>query len=222
MNKIEKRTGLIAGISLIIMAIAAGFSYGYVHSSLVGETPLATAQNLTNNSGLFLAGIAGWIVIIITDLIVTFSLFSFFKRVNKKVSLISAALRLVYTLFLSVAVYQLVVIGFIENSIVSANEIVKLFEQFEQIWSFGLILFGLHLIGLGYLSAKSTNVPKLLGYLLYLGGAIYFVIHIVKQSLLLDVITVQSLENGLALPMALGEMLLAFWLIYVVFARKHR
>lgn len=214
MNKIEKRTGLIAGISLIIMAIAAGFSYGYVHSSLVGETPLVTAQNLANNSGLFLAGIAGWIVIIITDIIVALSLCTFFKSTNQKISRLTAAVRLIYTVFLILAVYQLVAVSFIEKSTLFANDIEKLLERFEQIWSFGLIIFGLHLIGLGYLSLKSAHVPKIVGYLLYFGGGIYTVIHIVKQSSLLDVQSIQTLENGLALPMALGEMLLAIWLIY--------
>jgi hypothetical protein len=215
MNKKEKNAGLVAGISLIIMAIAAGFSYGFVHTRLVAGTLLATAQNLADNSELFLAGIAGWIVIISTDLIVSFSLCTFFKSTNQKISMITAGIRLIYTVFLILAVYQLVAIHFIEQPTVFANDIAELLGYFEQIWSFGLILFGLHLIGLGYLSIKSAYVPRVLGYLLCLGGVIYIIIHAVKQSSLLDIKTVQSLENGLALPMALGEMLLAFWLIYI-------
>ncbi|PLX24353.1 MAG: DUF4386 domain-containing protein [Salinivirgaceae bacterium] len=214
MNKIEKRSGLIAGISLIIMAIAAGFSYGYVHSSLMGENPLATAQNLANNSGLFLAGIAGWIVIIITDIIVALSLCKFFKSINQKISRLTAAVRLIYTVFLILAVYQLVAISYIETPTFFANDIVTYLDRFEQIWSFGLILFGLHLIGLGYLSVKSVNVPKLLGYLLYLAGFLYTVAHVIKQNSVLDIETFQNIENVTALPMALGEMLLAVWLIY--------
>jgi len=215
MNKKEKKAGLIAGISLIIMAIAAGFSYGYVYISLVAETPLETAQNFANNSKMFLVGIAGWLVIISTDLIVTFSLCTFFKSTNQKISMITASIRLIYTVFLILAVYQMVAIRFIEQPTVFANDITELLGFFEQIWSFGLIFFGLHLIGLGYLSIKSVYVPKFIGYLLYLGGVIYSVIHIVKKSSLLDVQTVQILENELALPMALGEMLLAVWLIYM-------
>jgi len=220
MNKKEKNAGLVAGIFLIIMAIAAGFSYGYVHTSLVAETRLETAQNFANNSELFLAGIAGWIVIISTDLIVAFSLCTFFKSTNRKISMITAGIRLIYIAFLILAVYQLVAISFIERPTDFANDIVELLRYFEQIWSFGLIIFGLHLIGLGYLSIKSAYVPKVLGYLLYLGGTIYIIIHAVKKSSALDVQTVQSLENGLALPMALGEMLLAVWLIYIGLKRR--
>ncbi|WP_461634361.1 DUF4386 domain-containing protein [Labilibaculum euxinus] len=202
-------------MSLIIMAIASGFSYGYVHTSLMAKTPLETAQNFANNSKIFLVGIAGWLVIISTDLIVTFSFCTFFISTNRKISMITAGIRLIYTVFLILAVYQLVAIRFIEQPTVFANDITELLGYFEQIWSFGLILFGLHLIGLGYLSIKSVHVPNVLGYLLYLGGVIYIIIHAVKQSSLLDIKTVQSLENELALPMALGEMLLAVWLIYI-------
>ncbi|MDQ1771608.1 DUF4386 domain-containing protein [Labilibaculum euxinus] len=202
-------------MSLIIMAIAAGFSYGYVYTSLMAKTPLATAQNLADNSELLLAGIAGWIVIISTDLIVAFSLCTFFISTNRKISMITAGIRLIYTVFLILAVYQLAAIRFIEQPTVFANDITELLGFFEQIWSFGLILFGLHLIGLGYLSIKSTHVPNVLGYLLYLGGVIYSEINIVKNSSLLDVQTVQILVNELALPMALGEMLLAVWMIYM-------
>ncbi len=197
------------------MAIASGFSYGFVHTRLVAETPLATAQNLADNSELLLAGIAGWIVIISTDLIVTFSFCTFFISTNRKISMIIAGIRLIYTVFLILAVYQLVAIRFIEQPTVFANDITELLGYFERIWSFGLILFGLHLMGLGYLSIKSVHVPKFIGYLLYLGGVIYSEINIVKNSSLLDVQPFQILENELALPMALGEMLLAVWLIYI-------
>jgi hypothetical protein len=213
MNKIEKRSGLIAGISLIIMAIAAGFSYGYVHSTLVSETPLLTVQKLAFHKWLFVSGLGGWAIIIITDLIVTFSLYRFFKSADAKVSVLTAAIRFIYTAILAVAVYQIVSIIFVEKPIKSAAEINALFESFEQIWSFGLIIFGLHLIGLGFLSIKSIYIPKFLGYLLYLGGALYTTLSIVKQASLLDSELLVKIEGILALPMALGEMLLAIWLI---------
>ena len=79
-----KKQGLIAGISLVIMAIAAGFSYGFVYGGIVVDDPVNTLTNLVEKRSLFTAGLAGWVVIFITDLVVTFSLFRFFSDTNRK------------------------------------------------------------------------------------------------------------------------------------------
>ena len=93
-------------------------------------------------------------------------------------------------------------------------------QLFDKIWSIGLIVFGLHLIGLGYLSIKSKSVPKLLGYLLYFGGISYTLLHTSIQLSLFNTKTLNTIENILALPMALAEILLAFWLLYNGFRKS--
>lgn len=220
MQKTEKKQGLIAGISLIIMAVVAGFSYGYVYNSLVADSPAITLQNLIAGKSLFIAGLAGWIIIFITDLIVTLTLYKFFLSTAKQASLLTALFRITYTILLGVAIIQLAMIipilnqaAAIENKSV-AGEVTSRIEQFGKLWSFGLIIFGVHLLGLGYLSLKSKFVPGLLGYLLYLGGASYIFVHGAKQLSLFDPALMTRVENILSLPMALGEMLFAVWLIY--------
>ena len=104
----QRSQALAAGISLLIMAIAAGFSYGYVRSGIeVPANPSATFGNLKESATLFKAGLGGWILIFITDLIVTFSLYLFFKTTQKNIYLITAAFRLVYTALLGMALISL-------------------------------------------------------------------------------------------------------------------
>jgi hypothetical protein len=215
MNRKERKAGLIAGISLVIMAIAAGFSYGYVHNKLVNESAEITMQNLIENKLLFMAGISGWIIIFITDLLVSGSLFIFFKNRMRRFSLLTAITRVIYTLVLGAAVFQLISMLPLLKSGVDSSEIVLHIVSFERIWSAGLIIFGLHLIGLGYLSFKSRTIPVVLAFLLYLAGAGYIVIHMAKQFGLFSHSVISSIENIMALPMALGELLLAVWLIYL-------
>jgi hypothetical protein len=107
--KITQRTlALAAGISLIVMAIAAGFSYGYVLGNIgVPGDPAATHDQLIHNDALFKTSLGGWLIIFITDLIVTFSLYLFFRETRKSLSLITAALRLVYTIILGIALVKL-------------------------------------------------------------------------------------------------------------------
>lgn len=225
MDKTVKKQGVIAGISLIIMAIAAGFSYGYVHSSLVDDSAIITYKNLISNKSLFFAGLFSWTIIFITDLIVAIALFYYFRKTDRRVSLITALIRIVYTLILGFAILQLFKIIPIISSdklLINSfkiNEVTSHLQNFERTWSQGLIVFGFHLIGLGYLSVKSSSVNRLLGYLLYLGGISYILIHTAQQISLVNTNVINTAEKLLSLPMALAEILLAFWLIYKGFKK---
>jgi len=214
MNKTEKNAGWIAGISLIIMSLAAGFSYGYVQHKLLNTSVEITRQNVIENKYLFFAGLAGWMVILISDLIVAGALYVFFKSILSRLSLLTALIRIAYTLVLGVAVYQLFGILLLLHERGTAHEISSHLASFEKIWSVGLIVFGFHLLGLGYLSMTSRHIPWLLSYLLYLAGLSYVLIHSGKTFALFHPQVIDSAEKILALPMALSEIMLAVWLIY--------
>lgn len=215
MNKTEKNAGLVVGISLIVMAFAAGFSYGFVRNELVDESAEITRQNLGENTFLFLAGVVGWIVILITDFLIAGALYILFRNNMKRVSAFTAVTRAIYTVILGFAIYQLIAIVPLIQKAGTSLEIHLHFGSFEKIWSAGLIIFGIHLLGLGYLSIKSEFVPRVLGYLLYIAGIAYVLIHASKQFALFSRGLISSAESILSIPMALGEILLAVWLIYV-------
>jgi hypothetical protein len=46
-------------------------------------------------------------------------------------------------------------------------------DTFNDIWTAGLLLFGLHLLALGYLTYRSGQLPRLLGALLAIAGLGY-------------------------------------------------
>lgn len=226
MHKKEKQQGIIAGIALLIMASVAGFSFGYAHNSLMVNSPETTLNNLIVNKSLFYAELLGWSIIFITDFIVAIALYFCFRRTLKQVSTITALIRIIYTLVLGIAIVQLFKIIptlSLANPLsekINVSETVSHIQSFEKLWSVGLIIFGLHLIGLGYLSVKSKSVPKFLGYLLYFGGISYTFLNGFRHLALFEVQTLNSIENILALPMALSEILLAFWLIYDGFRKS--
>ncbi|HPF03852.1 MAG TPA: DUF4386 domain-containing protein, partial [Bacteroidales bacterium] len=107
MQNKESKQGIIAGISLLIMAIAAGFSFGYAHSNLVTDSPEITFANLVADRSLFFLELSGWSIIFITDLIVAIALYLFFRSISRKISMITALIRIVYTLILGIAIIQL-------------------------------------------------------------------------------------------------------------------
>lgn len=214
MTKKEKNAGLIAGISLIIMAVAAGFAYGYVYTEFVDTSADILQSKLLAQKSLFKAGLAAWMLIFVTDLIVSATLYYFFRERNRFISGLTAMVRIIYTLVLGVAIFKLIGVLPLLNGENTGLAIQVHFASFEKIWSAGLIIFGFHLMGLGYLAMKSTTVPNFLAYLLYFAGVCYVLIHTAKQLELIGQQLIGSAENILALPMAAGEMALAFWLIY--------
>jgi VanZ family protein len=212
----NRKLAIISGVSLILMALAAGYAYGYVQSSLVVlDDAQATAANLRNNSTLFASGVFGWLIILITDILVAWCLYKFFKSVHPKMSLITGLIRGIYSVVLAVAIYQLTgVCTSIKDPTVSAENIMQFMEHFEQYWSFGLIIFGLHLVGLGYLALKSGFIPKWMGGLLYVAGISYTLIHGAKALVSRQQETIALAEMILGVPMAIAELGLAVWLIW--------
>ena len=103
MNYKEKSAALIASISILLMALSAGFAFGFVHNSIVNQSIEITLQNLLKNKTLFYAEIAGWIIIFITDIVVSGALFILYAKVNRQISGLTAFLRIIYTSILGVA-----------------------------------------------------------------------------------------------------------------------
>ena len=55
------------------------------------------------------------------------------------------------------------------------STVVLLVDSYDALWGFGYIVFGVHLLLLGALILKSDYVPRILGILLLIGGAGFFI-----------------------------------------------
>lgn len=218
-----RQAAVVSGTALIIMAIAAGFAVGFVFENLiVPKDAVATATNIKNSEMLFRFGIFSWLIIFMLDILVAWALYLFLKPVNKSLSLLSSWLRLMYTAILGTSLLNLVVVLLLlrEDESLATLEtshlyaLVLLFiNAFQGIWSIGLIVFGCHLLLLGYLVFKSGYIPKILGILLIMAGVGYLIIH--SGELLVPHFeeTKATLELIFILPMIAGEVGLALWLL---------
>jgi hypothetical protein len=79
-------------------------------------------------------------------------------------------------------------------------------DAFGDVWNAALVLFGLHLLVLGYLAHRSRFVPRVIGVLLAVAGAGYVVDSVVA------VVAPHALPTLSTLTF-LGEFLLALWLV---------
>jgi hypothetical protein len=203
----SRTIAIVTGWSLVAMAIIAGVSLGYAYDEVFSSIQ----SDVVGNFQLFQIVVLGILLTIILDLIVSFTLYKFFEKDNRVISLISAILRVGYTLILTIAALSLTnswTIWTTNQAAVIAN-----FERFTFIWTSGLIIFGFHLFLIGILMKFHKKIPKILWIITIIAGVSYSLIHFLKVvTPSLEQFT-NSLEMVLMLPMIAGELGLAIWLI---------
>lgn len=201
----------ITGWSLVIMTLIAGFSFGYAFQEFYNPQKLdLIGESLNLKNGLYKGMLAGILIIAILDLLVSYSLYKYFEDDHQKIALWSGILRIIYTIIFGAALYFLSLnlnYTSLQNTALISN-----LESFQFLWSSGLIVFGVHLFLIGYLMKLHQKIPKILWYLTLIAGVSYSLVHILKISPDMAEIA-DNLEMALGLPMALGELGLAIWLL---------
>ncbi|MBY0010519.1 DUF4386 domain-containing protein [Paenibacillus typhae] len=220
----QRTAALTAGTGLLIMALVAAFSYGYAHSALLTEgNAHATLQNLITHKNLFRAELAGWIIILMLDIIVAWSCYLFLKPVNQPLSLLGAWLRLIYSAILGIAVMNLLYVQLLTTGTEYSQgytlaqlgvQIMLYLKAFDAMWSVGLIVFGGHLLILGILALQAGNVPRWIAVLLLIASAGYILIHLCKLFLPEYEGIGRILEYIFIIPMSAGELGLGIWLLF--------
>ncbi len=163
----QRRIAIITGTSLILMAIVAIFSIGYAFTQF--DNPEQTEflkDNILQNTGLYQSMLIGILIIIILDFIVSYTLDKYFEEDHQKMSLISGIIRAIYTMILVIATYYLtknLTTNELTNQIASSN-----YQQFQTIWNSGLVVFGFHIILIGWLMKQHRHI--LYGYIFFKSG----------------------------------------------------
>ena len=217
MNKTPLRTAaLIAGVSLLIMVLAAPFAELYAYPKLViSGNATQTVQNILENKSLFTAVIFGYLITFICDVLAAWALYVLLKPVNENISLLAAWFRLIYTVIALVALLNLVtVLRLLNTSNISSlfqpdqlqAQVMLSLQVFRSHWYFGLLFFGIHLILLGYLVLRSKYIPKVLGMLLVIAGLGYMLTTL--KPYLFPTINLDFAEYTFY-----GELLFMLWLL---------
>ena len=212
-----RTSAIVAGLGLLFMAILAPIAnFGVIEKLIVPGDAASTANNIMASAGLFRIGIVIFLIVAILDVVVAWALYILLKSVNKSLSLLAAWFRVVYAAILAFALSNLLIV----LQLLSGSDYLKAFETnqlyaqvmlflngFTDGWDLGLLIFGLHLMVLGYLAFKSGYITKILGILVIVAGLGY---------------TIDSggkfLSPNYTLSLStftfIGEVLLIFWLLW--------
>ena len=205
----------IAGIGILLIAAASVFANFLVLEKLV--TPgdaTATANDIVGSKGLFQAGIIGWLLIVGLDVLVAGALFYVLRPVSRRLAAAAAWSRVLYGTVLVAAVFQMIEALRVLDGRATAGrsgQALQKIEAFTDIWNVGLVLFGIHLLLVGYLAYRSAHVPKFIGAFVGLASFGY----------LFDAVTRVLIDEpafSLSVITGLGEFVLGVWLV----TRGHR
>jgi Domain of unknown function (DUF4386) len=199
-----RTASLIAGLALAVMAVLAVFGNFVAIQSLVTPGDAAkTAIDISNSEALFRWGIASLIVIAVLDIIVAGALLRLFEPVNRSVSITAAWFRVAYVAVYLVAVIQLVMaLGLLGDP----NQALRAIDAYDTIWLVGLILFGVHLLLIGYLAYRSGFMARVFGVLLVVAGLGY-----IADGFVAVLVPDPSISIGQFT--FIGEAALIFWLL---------
>lgn len=201
-----RAAAIIAGAGLLLMTILSPIAYFNTFQSLVKFDDAAlTAQNISNSVGTFRTAIVLLFIVALLDVLVAWALYIVLIPADKKLSAVTAWLRVIYGVIFAFAIFQLS----LALNVLSADGVQAMshLKAFQSIWDKALILFGFHLLLLGYLAFKSGYVPKWLAVLLVAAGVGYVVDGFGKWLS-------PAYNISIAQFTFIGEVLLIFWLFW--------
>lgn len=219
----RRQAGRIAGVGYVLLFGLAIFANFFVREGLVeADDAEATATNIAESATLFRFGLVAFIAIFLIDIVVAWAIHIVFRKERHDLSLVAAWSRLVYTVFLGVAAiffFQALTyynsaavadaIGAVERN---AHALVGL-ELFNSAWLIGLAAFGLHLILLGALVARSSETPRWLGVAMIIAGIAYIVDTVANTTLANYADYADSFLVMVALPSMIAEGWFGLWLL---------
>ena len=212
-----RKIAVITGIGLLIMAVLAPIVHMNIFPSIIitGDAQ-TTAINLKDSLFFFRIGILFFLIVAILDIIVAWGLYILVKPANKNISLLAAWFRILYAAILVVSLNNLLnIFQFTDNSIFlnvfdqnQANtQILYLFNSFQSLWDFSMILFSIHLLILGALMLMAKYIPKFLSILLIIAGIGYLIDGVGN-------ILFVNYNFQIAMFTFIGEVIMIFWLFW--------
>jgi hypothetical protein len=210
-----RTASLTAGVSLVLMAALAGVGvFAAVGGLVTPGDATRTLADIRASEGLFRLGIASLIGVVALDVVVAWALHRVFRPVHPGASLLAAAFRIVYSGVFLVAIAELLgvlrMLGSEPHVQALGPEVIETqvmlrIDAFHDIWAAALVIFGLHLLIVGYLTYRAVVLPRFLGILVAIAGLGYM-FDSLAAALRFDVPEVSTITFP-------GEVLLALWLL---------
>ena len=215
-NKISRANGL----SLRTAAVIAGIGFLMSFVGAIFASLNIDIGNAATTANTIRAGVFGFLIAILGDIVRAWALYVFFKHVNKSLALLSAWFMLVHDAIFGAALLNL----FLSSVLVSGTGYLAILEPnqlhafallFSNVYTYGfeigLFFFSFHLSILGYLVYKSGFVPKIFSILLIIASAGYLINSV---GTILSPNFPEIIWTIFMGPCLIGEMAIVLWLVF--------
>ena len=214
-----QRLARATGLLYLVLAVLGMFSAMVLESLVVAGDAQATADRILGSRWLFGSSLVTWLVVVVADVAISVTLYLLLRPVGHTLSLLAAALRLVYSAVLAAALLNLFDAFRLLTGVQGAAgptgrepqaTALAALDTFSAGFLLALVLFGVHLLLLGFLLYRSRYVPRVLGALLAAAGVGY-IADSLAGLLLADH---GGLVSAILLsPAVAGELGLTAWLL---------
>ena len=203
--QISRPASAIGGVALLLIAVAAGVGNFAALTPLitVGDA-VTTAHAIAAAESQFRIGVLCMLIAAVLDIVVAAALLRLLEPVNRVVAVTAAWFRIAYSAVFVVAIAQLATVpALLDEPEIAMNAI----DAYTVIWRTGLILFGVHLLLVGYLGFRSGFMPRVLAVLVGIAGVGYAWDGI-------GTVLVPGFSTLISTYTFVGEVVLIGWLIY--------
>jgi len=169
----------IGGVAYLITLLAGPFAVLVRNKLIVFGDAAATAANVLAHEPLFRLAWAADLIATASYVVVTLILYKMFKPVSASVSLLAAFFSLVGCSVGAVScVFHLAPLGVLGNTTFSSvftaeqlQALVLLFLRLRvQTYNIGMVFFGFYCLVIGFLTLRSTFMPRFVGVLMAIAG----------------------------------------------------
>lgn len=203
------------GLLLIVTIVAGWFGEMHVPSLMITGDTATTAEQLRSNEKLFRLGFAAYLLEAFSDVVLAWLFYVLLKPVNRELALLSAFFGLVsMTLFAVTKMFYVSAPMFLAGNAPEAfrpDQLEALASLFLSLYArlngFFMLFYGTAWIIRGWLTFKSTYLPRFLGVIMVVAG-----LGFVTKNFTLVLAPKYSSELLIA-PMLLNGLALAIWML---------
>ncbi|MCX8129736.1 MAG: DUF4386 domain-containing protein [Clostridia bacterium] len=214
----SKKTARLAGFFYLLMLVFGGFAEVVRQTLFVTGDMAATANNIVSNEFLYRFGIVSELIMMTCFVLLPLVLYKLLVSVNKNIAILMIIFAIVsvpinmLNLLNSYACLQLMsgagYLNVFESSQLQAQAMLY-HDMYLSGYEIASIFFGLWLVPFGFLVYKSGFLPRVLGFLLMIGGCGMFInvfAHFLFPSY-------QIVNTILLIPGTVAEISTILWLL---------
>jgi hypothetical protein len=209
-----RKAALIAGIGYLLMFCSPVAENIFYHNLVDLSNASKTVANIYANRALVRLSTILYLINFLGDILAAWGLYILLKPVNANLSLLTAWLRIIYTVIGVVAVMHLLTVlqltghydylhEFTDGQL-QAQVMIAL-RSFRNEWSFSFVFFAIHLILLGWLAFVSDYISKIVAVCLLIAGAGWL-------SDSLQPYLFPNVNSSIGMITGFGELVFLLWL----------